>query len=264
MNYKLKDSLGIIVLLIILSSCTNNKSTLEVDNLNKLLSEKNSEIDILTSKLTEKESDINNNLTQQQKIIDEYKAKLEQKDKEYNELNEIARNFRKDAENFIGQVEQLEYKLEEKRKQDNMVSLNGIRLGYTREQVEEILGENYIEGSYVIWEETSIKLEYEGMIIKFDCDEKVRSIRLKSQLYNTDFNVKVGDTAIESLEICKGFFKEFTSIHLDEPNLGWFETNNKEMIRLIFNDKEDWFNYDVTLEDSYVVEILLDWTSNFD
>ncbi|HOJ11355.1 MAG TPA: hypothetical protein PK733_12285 [Clostridiales bacterium] len=241
----------LIIVVILITGCgDSNKHKTEDDQLAVLkqeLESKNSEIESLNKQLKsmQEELDIKNDeLNKTRFELESFHESKEQKNEGSENQSDVYDNHRK------------------------TVSLADIKLGYTMEQVSGVLGKNYKESEWEHFGDIKDKMwTYDnGVIIRLNRD-MVYSIELTNAGYRTSFDVMVGDSALESINKCKKVFKEFVSIHSgdNKPNLGWFYTDNDEMIVLYFNKENNRFNDGVELSEKTKVEkIELLYVSSFD
>lgn len=171
---------------------------------------------------------------------------------ELNQKNSIIEGLEKEIEEKSKRYDEMVISYESKLTDNNnldidregLASIGGIRLKYRMEQVSEILGKDYTVSEWSNYTETEKLWTYKDGIKIFFISDRVSRIELVSPKYGTDFNIRVGDGAKESIDKCKKIYKEFVSIHSSngEPNLGWFESMNQEVIILHFNKNGDRFN----------------------
>ena len=200
-------------------------------------------------------------------------------------VKEVTTNYEKTIEKKDIEIKGLKKKIEEMKNEievlskktstdesksidgDNRISIAGIRLGYKMEQVAEILGTDYIEEEWIYYEEPNIKWVYkDGLIIYFN-SEKVHNIDLTSSERRTDFGVTVGSSAKDAIDKCSKKYKEYVSMHSfdKKPNLGWYYTDNDELLILHLNPNGDRFNKDIVVnEDIKIEKIELAHESSFD
>ncbi len=149
---------------------------------------------------------------------------------------------------------------------NGMLSVNGIRLGYSKTQVLDSLGDNYTESGWNFYESVQKIWEYSNGLKIYFVDDVVYSIVATGSGIAMDIQVYIGMDAKDALEIAKSVLTPYVSIHsLDnKPNLGWFSSKNDEMLILQFNKAEDRFNENVDINNAKVEIIELHYVNSFD
>jgi hypothetical protein len=148
-------------------------------------------------------------------------------------------------------------------------SIGGIYLGNTKQQVIQVLGDNYMEtvceeeGYYG---EKQVIMEYDSgiTVIVGAKTLKVLDVTAQSPNFPTDLGAKVGDSAYSVLEMYRKKYEEFESMYVDGKNIGWFIVDDG--IFLIFDfDKDDGMLFNETVDAQSKVELIkLAYIMHFD
>jgi len=123
-------------------------------------------------------------------------------------------------------------------------SIGGIHLGDTRNQVTDVLGNDYEEsfeeeGGH--FGEPYYILDYrEGVKVIIGKDSgKVMQVDVTAPDMATDMGVKVGDKAIEAIAKYREKYSEPESIHSGEKLEGWFQVGEGALVILDVDRDDD-------------------------
>jgi len=147
------------------------------------------------------------------------------------------------------------------------ISLAGIRLGASAEEVVGRLGSEYREEkfddggffgeSFAIW-------HYEGIDVVIGLEsEKVLQLEAYIPQFVTQNGDKVGNEASKVLEKYRAEYPEYEGANSDGPLGGWFQLDESTLLIFSFNEDRSRFNQ-VIPENSKVEAITLGYTYFFD
>jgi hypothetical protein len=142
---------------------------------------------------------------------------------------------------------------------DEKFTINGVSIGDNYKDVIKNYGDSYKETLHCNEAMYSsncsfMKWQYpDGTNIIFD-PIFVHSIVIDSIKYDTNFNIKVGDYALEALEYCNDTFEKYYSQHYNEPLLGWYRTQSGNVLILYFNKQNNRVQYGLNITDQTRVE----------
>ncbi len=202
--------------------------------------------------------DLSNELKEKDSIISNYEAELKSLFNENSELKESIDQLKKELDTFRQTPEDNTYEIELYKslykdfrrfhestltrsiiKKDEKISINGVYLGDNFKDVAEQFGNKYMESfevneagyidnySFIFWDYP------DGTRIWFN-PLSVVNISIESEKYETSFNVKVGDSAIEALEYCDNTYEKVYNRHElpSKPIPGWYYLNNNYILIL--------------------------------
>lgn len=212
---KLKIILCIKILILLLVGCSSEK-----DILKQQVQDLSSKIEDLQSQKTELEltiESLNNEIMGNHSTIEKLESDLTFKDN-------VLRNYKNSIEELqsvktnMMSEDRLAYIKDRLISKRDVVKYANISVGYSLEEVQNILGDDFKEG---IWMNMAHGVEgrtytYEGLKIDF-VNKLVYNITLYNDKYDTSLGIKVGDDYTKSIQSIKGKFSTYSNIHTKEP-----------------------------------------------
>lgn len=157
---------------------------------------------------------------------------------------------------------------EEENKGQSKASLGGVHLGMSVSEIDDILGNNYIEtfaeeGGY-FGESIYIRKYGEDPVLVIGVQsQKVLQIDVYSPGYPTDLGIKVGDKSIAAMETYREKYSEYVGNQSPDKLAGWFVT--EPGVLLIFSSEENRNRNNQNLTaDSQIYGITLGYSAFFD
>lgn len=254
----------VLLSILLLIGCSSNNTTEEetIQILKNELEEKLFEKESIIKNLTESKSNLEeelclikkqiNKLEEDNKDLQEELLKLTDKN---NTLN--AKNSKLEWENwdykslYYDYRKYIDFNISETNLDDSYIKINNIGIGSSYKEVFYAFGQpsgesvgcnesGYGGNSYMSW-------GYDGdFSIMFD-PLFVRRIFIYTSEYNTNFNIKVGDSAEDALRYMDENYKKYYSKHTDEELKGWYYTDNGNVIILYYNADYSRFQNDIKI-----------------
>lgn len=139
---------------------------------------------------------------------------------------------------------------------NDYVSINGIHIGHNSKNVKESFGDEYTEVIELDesngW--TDITWYYnDGTSVSFN-SVYVSSVKTTNPNYSTNIGIKIGDSALQTLNYCNERFEKVNGIHIDEPLLGWYWTEKGNILILYFNEEGNRFQQDIKINEETKIE----------
>lgn len=148
------------------------------------------------------------------------------------------------------------------------MSLGGITIQTTADEVTELLGDNFTEDTYdeggYFGEAYSIWWYDEGIELLVGAESKeVIQMEVSSSKFKTNLGFGVGDDAQEVLEVYRSLYEEYEGANSNGKLPGWFV--NDEGVLLIFSFNEDGSRFNEKIDsDAKVTHITLAHAMFFD
>lgn len=197
----------------------NNSLELEVLDYKKRLDKSLKENESITAELSVVESEIDEFIEEHETVILQEREIIQLGNK-INEQNNIISNLNNELE-LLKRLNERLGDIANKQLKDDDFKLAGIKLGEEMEKVIELYGNEYKIINFIDDrnDEELTNLIYENVVITFS-NNIVKRVKLASALPNSSMDIRVGDSALETIALCDKLLSPYESIHNVTPNIG--------------------------------------------